>query len=160
MTLSELCQLFEYNEWANRTLMCAANDLSREELMREMGASFGSVRTTLLHIVSGEWRWLQFWLGRPYERDFLLSDYTTVDALEALRVEVERELRNFVAGLTDEDLTRRHQVRGGEQPLLHTLQHILHHSTYHRGQVVTLLRQLGRTPPSTDFLVFVTGRPG
>ena len=40
-------------------------------------------------------------------------------------------------------------------PLVHAMQHVVNHSSYHRGQIVTLLRQLGHTPPPTDFLVFL-----
>ena len=159
MTVSEVRLLFEYNDWANRSLVDAAARLSAELFVRELGASFGSVRGTLLHIVVGEWRWLQFWLNRPYERDFPPAEYPTADALERFRVDVVEARRPFVADLNEDDLRRPRLVRGRERPLVDTLQHLLSHSTYHRGQVATLLRQLGQTPPTTDFLVFLGEQP-
>ena len=32
--------------------------------------------------------------------------------------------------------------------------HFINHSSYHRGQIVTFLRQLGATPPSTDLILY------
>ena len=66
-------------------------------------------------------------------------------------------MREYVAGLTDEALERPMTVvstRGQERtyPLHHMIQHLLHHQTYHRGQVTALFRQLGVQPPKVDFL--------
>ena len=41
------------------------------------------------------------------------------------------------------------------RPLGETLVHIVNHGTYHRGQVATLLRQLGKIPASTDYLLYL-----
>ena len=148
------------NDWANRSLTGAAARLSAELFVRELGASFGSVRGTLLHIVVGEWRWLQFWRDKPYERDFPPADYPTADALEAFRAEVVEAQRRFVAASVDRRRSAPTAPRAWpDRPLADTLQHLLSHSTYHRGQVATLLRQLGQTPPTTDFLVFLGEQP-
>ncbi len=107
----------------------------------------------------GEWRWLQFWLDRSHERSFRPEDHPAAGPIEAFRAEVADAQRQFLDTLTDEDLQRLRTVRGRERPLADTIQHVLSHSTYHCGQVVTLLRQLGQTPPCADSLVFLTGRP-
>lgn len=44
------------------------------------------------------------------------------------------------------------------EPLYQQIQHVFFHSMYHRGQVVTLLRQLGQTPPRTDLIAFYRER--
>ena len=69
-------------------------------------------------------------------------------------VETERAL--FLAQLTDADLERVVSYRGSDgqafsHPLGHLMRHVVNHSTYHRGQLATLLRQMGHTPPNTDF---------
>jgi uncharacterized damage-inducible protein DinB len=73
--------------------------------------------------------------------------------------EIEDDRARFVGGLGDADLDRLFAFRrlngeAGSLPLGHILQHIVNHSTYHRGQIATLLRQLGLTPMSTDLLFF------
>lgn len=57
---------------------------------------------------------------------------------------------------TFEPVAAPRSVRGYEYALGELIQHLLNHSTYHRGQVALLLRQLGQSPPATDFRLFLT----
>ena len=156
MDLPHVRTMFAYNWWANCRFMAAARLLTPDVFTRDAGSSFGSIRGTLLHIMAGEWKWLQFWLGRPYDEDFRSEDYPDVEVLEARWRVIRADQRRFVDALTADRLESRSVVRGTERPLRDTLQHLLSHSAYHRGQVATLLRQSGSVPPTTDFLVFLT----
>jgi uncharacterized damage-inducible protein DinB len=87
------------------------------------------------------------------------ADFPTAAAVRARWADLEREQAEFVASLTGESLRRvvRYvNLRGAaySYPLWQMMHHVVNHSTYHRGQVVTMLRQLGATQPSTDFLIF------
>jgi uncharacterized damage-inducible protein DinB len=155
MNADDARRLFAFNRWANRRLLDATRPVVPEDFSRDLGSSFESIGGTLLHIMAGEWRWLQFWLGRSYDRQFQPEDYPSVAALEAGWATVWSEQEPFVAGLTEERLRSTSIVRGAERPLSDTIQHLLNHSSYHRGQVVTLLRQVGYTPPAMDFLVYL-----
>jgi uncharacterized damage-inducible protein DinB len=145
-----------YDRWANRRLLQAAGALSPEAFSKDLGASFGSVRGTLLHILRGEWGWLHYWRDGTFVREFPIDEFATVAALEASWSELEQAQRTFAAGLTDEDLLGPRMVDEYTYALGDLIHHLLNHSTYHRGQVVVLLRQLGRTPPATDFRLFLT----
>jgi uncharacterized damage-inducible protein DinB len=155
MTPEDARLLFAYNRWANQRLLDAARAVAPKDFSLDRHSSFGSIQGTLLHIIAGEWRWLQNWLGKPYDVEFRPEDYPDVAALEARWKVIVSDQQKFVDGLTDERLQARSVVRGVERPLARTLHHVLHHSSYHRGQVSTLLRQAGQTPPSIDFLVFL-----
>lgn len=73
--------------------------------------------------------------------------------------EVEKEQIAFVNELSDESLKRMLPFRSTEVPLAHLMLHMANHSTYHRGQVSLMMRQLGAGPVATDFHVFlVEGR--
>jgi uncharacterized damage-inducible protein DinB len=80
-------------------------------------------------------------------------------SLRARWDEVEREQADFVKGVSDESLaevigyvnTRSEEWR---YPLWQMMQHVANHSTYHRGQAATMLRQLGKEPAPTDLLIF------
>jgi uncharacterized damage-inducible protein DinB len=81
-------------------------------------------------------------------------------ALESQWSAVEREQDTFLDNLTDELLTGRvsyENLQGvrWEYSLAEMMQHVVNHSSYHRGQVAVLLRQLGQTPLATDFLLFL-----
>ena len=61
MTKDDVQLLYEYDRWANNRVLRAASALSDEQLTRDLGGSFRSVRDALVHIVSGEWGWLTYW---------------------------------------------------------------------------------------------------
>jgi len=149
---------FAFNDWANRRVLDAARSVVPADFTRDLRTSFGSIHGTLVHIMAGEWRWLRFWRGQSYDREFRPEDYQSVATLETAWEEVASVWRRLVTGLTDDQLQTRAMVRGAERPLVQTLQHVLNHSSHHRGQATTLLRQVGQLPPSIDFLVFLTDR--
>ena len=159
MTTDEVLELLAYNAWANRKIFDAAEGLSEEQYSRDLKSSHGGIHGTLAHIVWAEQLWLHRWLARtnpavPQGRD--LRDLAAVRARwEA--VEVERGA--FLGGLTAAQLEETRVVKpttGGEyvHTLAQMLRHAIDHSTYHRGQVVTLLRQVGAVPPNTGLIVF------
>lgn len=158
MNTEDVRTLLAYNQWANQRLVRAAGTLQTQELTRDLGASFGSVKGTLVHILGGEWHWLRLFHGKPAGKLPAAEDFADAAALADAFPSLEREQREFVDSLTDDLLGGQRNVRGRDYTLAHLLQHVLNHSTYHRGQVSTLLRQLGYSPPATDFRVFLDER--
>lgn len=163
MTLEHIRLLYEYNYWANHRVLDACSALAEEQLTRDLGSSFRSVRDTLAHIMGAEWIWLERWQGRSPAALPAATDFPTLASLRARWAEIERELVGFVAKLTPEALAgvRRYRTTEGKeqgQPLWQMLQHLANHGTYHRGQIVTLLRQLGAKPVATDLIAFYRQR--
>lgn len=156
MNTNDVRTLFTYNNWANRRILAACSKLAAAEFGRDLGASFGSVRGTLVHILWGEKRWLRFWLDGSLISDPPLEDFPDTVALEKSWSSLEQDRQAFAAELSEERLQARLTVRGQHFTLGELIQHILNHSTYHRGQVVLLLRQLGHTPPATDYRLFLS----
>jgi uncharacterized damage-inducible protein DinB len=150
---------FRYNSWANSRGFEAISHLSADEFVKDLGSSYPSVRDTLLHIVWAEWIWLQRWKGVSPQTVFQAIDFPTLDALRARWSEVEAEQRAFLAAVTNERLStvlRYVNLQGQtwEYPLWRQMYHVVNHSTYHRGQLSTMLRQLGARAVPTDLLVF------
>jgi len=131
-------------------------------LHRDLAVSYRSIFGTLQHILWAEWRWLGRWLMRALAgRDPL--ECRDLVALRARWTEIEREQLEFLQRLTAADLGR--PISYDNPPgtrwtyeLRHMLQHLVNHSTYHRGQVAAMLRQLDTAPPATDFLVYLDER--
>ena len=146
---------FAYNKWVNHRLLEAAARLTTESFTKDLNASFGSLRGTLSHMLWGECWWLRFWQDGSLAND-LPKEFPTFEALNARWAQLEQEQESFVAGLTEEQLAAPRRVRDYEYTLGELLHHLLNHSTYYRGQVALLLRQLGETPPATDFRLFLT----
>jgi len=156
--LNEILELFAYNAWANRTIFDAAAQLPDEQYFRDLKSSYGGVHGTLAHIVWAEHLWLNRWLIRPNPAP-QGKDLPTLGAVRARWEEVEVERGGLLAGVTDARLEETRVVKpssGGEY--VHTFRqmfrHLINHSSYHRGQIVTFLRQPGATPPSTDLILF------
>ncbi|MGH7474909.1 MAG: DinB family protein [Longimicrobiales bacterium] len=155
--LEEIRQLYAYNRWANAEILTAGCALPADAYARDLGSSFPSVRDTLVHILGAEWVWLCRWQGsspRSLPEDWAAS---TQQELTARWAQVEADQTHFLAGLTEQrldDVIAYTNFAGTalESPLWQMLRHVVNHSTYHRGQVVTMLRQLGFAPPSTDLI--------
>jgi uncharacterized damage-inducible protein DinB len=160
MTTDEVRELFAYTGWANALVFEAAAELSAEQLRHSVASSFPSVGGTLAHIVGAEWVWLRRWQG---ESPGGLPEWLAKPDLAELRnrlSSVEEEREGLVVSLSDADLHRvvPYRTLSGQpfsDPLGSLMRHVVNHSTYHRGQVATQLRQLGFKPPSTDLIFFL-----
>lgn len=159
MDLAEVRELFAYNAWANRVFFDALGAVPSAAYLRDLKSSHGGLHGTLCHIVWTEELWLARWLTRPGPAVAQGKDLATLAAARARWERVEAERGAFLAALSEQRLADTVVVKpttGGE--FLHTFRqmfrHVVDHSSYHRGQLVTLLRQLGVTPPNTGLIVY------
>jgi uncharacterized damage-inducible protein DinB len=121
------------------------------------------VRDTLAHILTAEWLWLRRWLGESPAAGLRPAEFSTVASLRERFARIDDERGRFLGGVPEEGLGRffsYKDMQGVERrlPLVASLQHVVNHGTYHRGQVTTLLRQLGAQPVSTDLSRFYMER--
>ncbi|MGH7404469.1 MAG: DinB family protein [Candidatus Methylomirabilales bacterium] len=159
MTRQDIFILYDYNGWANARILSAAESLSPAEFLRDLGNSFPSVRDTLAHILGAESIWLRRWLGESPTGLLPATEFSAVASLRDRFAAVERERRTFLEGLTEDHLSQplAYQDTAGRAhtlPLVYSLQHVVNHGTYHRGQVTTMLRLLGAKPVATDLSRF------
>ena len=68
MTRDEIQMLYRYNAWANARILDTSARLSPEQLLASCGASFDSVRDTLVHTLGAQWLYLERWQGRSPDR--------------------------------------------------------------------------------------------
>ena len=133
--------------------------LTLEEFTRDLGNSYPSVRDTLTHLVWAEWIWLQRWKGTSPQHRFDSAEFPDVNALNTRWVALKTEQRAVIESITAARLGAvveyvNMQGQTWRYRLWRQMYHVVNHSTYHRGQLTTMLRQLGRVPVPTDFLVF------
>ncbi len=164
MDLATIKDLYDFNRWANARVLTAASQLSSEQFLRDLGSSFRSIRDTLTHILAAEWIWLERWNGRSPRSMPGGWEFQTVKALTAEWERVEHHQKEFINRLTEEQLQAIVQyvnIKGETwaYPLWQQLVHVVNHSTYHRGQITTMLRQVAAEPVATDFLVFFDQKP-
>jgi uncharacterized damage-inducible protein DinB len=155
--------LFQYNQWANRKILDACAALSPEQFTKDLGTSFQSVRGTLAHIYGAEWVWQERIGGRWHPNLPAASDFPDCAFVRAKLEEKDRELIDYVSKLTPAEIDSVLQYKNldGKEfssPIWQILHQLSNHGTYHRGQIVTLLRQLGAKGVSTDVIGFYRER--
>lgn len=168
--LQQFRRFAQYNTWFNSRLYEVVASLAEEERQRDLGAFFGSIHRTLSHILLTD----RMWLGRiskhPHgfrslEKTPLVFEieslaqvlYPSFSDLAVQRRETDTAIEAWVAELTPEVLESdlsyaRSTGQAMVAPFWHVVAHLFNHQTHHRGQVTTLLSQLGRDPGSTDFM--------
>jgi uncharacterized damage-inducible protein DinB len=151
--------LYDYTRWADGRMFDAVSRLSPEQWTRDLGSSLKSARDTVVHIVSAQWIWLSRWKGESPKGMWNAADYPTPGSIREKSEALAKDLAAFVAEQTEESLVKPLAYRNlkGDPfsyPLGQLMLHTVNHSTYHRGQVTTLLRQLGAQPVSTDIVVY------
>lgn len=159
MDLNDIGELYAYNRWANQRTLNASAQLKGESFVRPMGSSFSSVRDTLTHILAAEWIWIERWHGRFPTSMLDPRDFPDLTTIRHRWEAVEGDYRHFIQALTLERLQQElvYINRSGERysyPLWQQMTHVVNHSSYHRGQITTLLRQLAAQAVSTDFLTY------
>lgn len=160
--LDDIAELLAYNRWAHDRFLDVIESLDPETVEREIESSFSSIRATLAHMVGAERTWVARWESGEGHLPDTWDELSVVELREELRgVKLRQDA--FLTTLDDGDLTREvhYRDRAGNphtSSIRHMLMHVVNHATYHRGQLVTLLRQVGAVPPSTDFIRY-TRRP-
>ena len=151
--------LYDYTRWADARMIEAVAKLAPEPWTKDLGSSLKSVRDTVAHIASAQWIWLSRWKGETPKGMWTAADYPTPASIREKSEALAKDLAAFVAEQTEESVAKPLSYRNlkGEPmsfPLGHLMLHMANHSTYHRGQVTTLVRQLGAQPISTDFVLY------
>ncbi len=160
MTLQEIHTLYEYNYWAKRRILGVVEQLTPGQYAQDLHSSHGGIQGTLVHIMGAEELWLNRWKGAPTGGLPRPEEFPTFAALSDHWDMVEHSVLGFCHMLkSDSDAARvisYKDTKGNShaQVLGHLMQHLVNHSTYHRGQVVTMLRQLGVKPVGTDLVNF------
>ncbi len=160
MDLTDIRRLYAYTDWANDRILGAIQGLSEEQFTRALVSSFPSIRDTLSHIASAEWIWLRRWMG---ESPLIPPEWMNAQSFALLSDQMHRissDREGYLAGLAADAIgsTLHYRSIKGDpfaMPLEQTLIHCANHSTYHRGQLVTMLRQVGAAAPATDYTLFI-----
>jgi uncharacterized damage-inducible protein DinB len=160
MTLDDLRTLLDYHYWARDRLLEALETVPSDQFMRDLGSSFKSIRDTAAHLYGAEWAWYQRWHGEFPTELPAAANFPNVATIRRAWTEHEKKMRAFLEGLGEAGITRVFEYkstdgRPGAMQFWQMLQHIVNHGSYHRGQVTTMLRQLGLQPAKPmDLIAF------
>ena len=155
-------QLTSYNAWANENAINWLLEINDRQWLQVVSSSFNSVRQTALHITSAERIWTEFWQDAP-NPGFLSAEFSgNKEDLIQIWKRASTDINTLVEHWPESEWLRqiKFQTPRGKAmsvPFRDTVAHVVNHSTYHRGQLVNVLRQVGFTNfSSTDLANFVS----
>ena len=158
-------KLFEqyaaYNLLANQRVCEVINNLPDEKINAEIISSFNSLYKTLMHLWDVESVWWQrmrlaeqqVWPGKTFNGSLMELCNNLVAQSKQWKEWVDMATE---AALKHEFIYKNSKKDQFKQPVYEMLLHLFNHQTYHRGQLITMLRQSGETNiPNTDLIAFL-----
>jgi len=148
-----------YNLWAHNRVVDFLRKLKPGEPDQEITSSFSSIRKTVFHVYGAQVLWLRRLEGTSpaaFPAYDSLDFNATLDGL----LETSAKLFNLAECSTEESLQKpvTYKNLAGQQytnPVSEILMHVINHGSYHRGQILTMLRQLGYTELfDSDYIVY------
>lgn len=148
----------EYSQWATQKILEACAEVYDEDLRRDVGASHSSILDTLRHMYYAD----RVWLARLEGRTINFADEgegPVLAELTSVWPAVLKDFRDYAERLAEDEANENFSyknLQGAEKTLTRAqaILHVVNHATLHRGQIVSMLRQLGRTPPGTDLVFY------
>ena len=154
--VNDLLALLDYTAWATARLLAALAPMTPEELDRDLHSSHGGLAGTLAHLYGADVIWTARLCSRPAIAFSDLPDLPALDMLEVQWAALQSGQRAFVVRLNAEQTVAYANLKGELQlsTVGQIVRHIVNHGAYHRGQIVTMLRQLGHAAPNTDLIAY------
>lgn len=149
-----------YNLWANKRVCDFLLQVEDERLNREIGSSFSSIRKTCAHVLGAETIWVMRLHGTSLSSAPSEYERMTINEIAKLWYQKSQEIINYIESKTENELIQMlpYKNLAGQRftnSIRDIMQHIFNHGTYHRGQIITMLRQSGYTKLfPTDYIVF------
>lgn len=159
MRTPDLRRMIAYLDWANDVTLQAVADLAEDVLTADVGASFGSILGTLRHMEWAERLWFERWVrgvdpvgyAPPSDLPGLTASW------RALAGERRAWVDALAADAAEGAVVYAHPADGPQRAVLGDLvQHAVDHATFHRGQVIGMMRQAGIAPPATSLRRFLS----
>ena len=165
MQLKDYLQnLYDYNYWANKHYLAVAESLTEEQLFRKQGHSWDSVHAVLVHMMNSERMWPQRWRGE--QASFLdPKDFASIASVRVYWVDIEKNMRTFIAGQTEESLQRdvTYTNPKGETftlPLWQMAVQPPNHNTHHRGELAAMFAMMSVPHPEEEIVQYFLVKSG
>jgi uncharacterized damage-inducible protein DinB len=154
--MNDLVDWLSYHRWATERTLEATQKLSPEQFTQTIPSSFPGVRDTLVHTFGADRAWLGRISGQAPDRANP-TDFPTIESLHEVWLPVLDAWPNRVLEIGDRATTISYKAFNGDpytSSLADIIRQVVNHGTYHRGQITTMLRQLGAETINTDFIAY------
>jgi len=164
MEIDEIITLFDYNCWATEKILISTSELSVDQFTGKISCSHGSLRGTLVHILSAERIWrLRCREGTSPSQFIDENLYPDPASLRSPFVEEQSQMRRYLMLLDGSKLhsTIEYRTTKGaacKNTLWHLILHLFNHGTHHRSEAAEILSRYGRSPGDLDFILYLRNR--
>lgn len=146
----------QYNHWMNQKLYAICAEIPDSKRKEDLGAFFKSIHGTLNHLLFGDRAWIGRFIGEPFTAKIGDDLYEDFNELVVQREITDLQIIEWSKNLSSEWLHQDFKYISGVDgktrilPAWVLVTHMFNHQTHHRGQLTTLLSQLGYNPGVTD----------
>jgi uncharacterized damage-inducible protein DinB len=151
--------LARYNQWMNEKLYQVCAEIPDQKRKEDLGAFFQSIHGTLNHLLYGDKAWMGRFTGHPYSITVIGQNlYDNFEELREERIKTDQDIIEWSNSLSVEwlespfEYTSNIDQKTRVLPTWILVTHLFNHQTHHRGQLTTLIKQLGYEPGITDLL--------
>lgn len=149
----------EFMKWADNILLSAVQQVPQDQLILDRHNSFNSLFDTINHIYLAELIWLRKVTVNPNIQMNQLPTPANLTELAAAWPDVHQQWTNWARPRSSDQWAEELHFQSrilGQAHLTYSqiVLHVVNHGSYHRGQLTTMLRQAGITPPGTDLSLF------
>jgi len=155
--MRHILSFYRYNSDVRKKYLAAIEKLPWEEVVRERGASFSSIRNVFLHILNAHRYWFQYGIRDDLKeyRSVNPDEFNSVKDLRKYNQEVDSRVMSLVESLQEEDLSRIYSIRMEDRTVETTMETVLMHmieeELQHRGEINCLFWQQNIDPPITSY---------
>ena len=157
--LEKLKFLFDYCWWVTQKILDTLGQLSPDQMNKDLGGSYHSIQETIIHIMWVELLFVRRWQGISTEDIKTPPIIDNVNEIKSRWLDIQRERTMFLEELEESKLDQKIDYLNtkGQNVNIELWKSIfqsINHSTLHRGQIIGKIRQIGKNPPATDFIIF------
>ena len=160
MNKQDILVFYQYNQWANAKILNSAANVTQEQYLAAASFPHSGLRGTLVHALFAEWIWRNRWKGTSPAHRLKPEDFPTIESLHIRWLEEEKQLMDFVEGVTGEQLNRTFSYTNTSgkpftKILWQAMAHVVNHGTQHRTEAAVILTDFGHSPGDIDLIYFL-----
>ena len=165
--LQHIVNFYRYNSYARKKYLDAIEKLPWEEVVKDRGASFQSIRNVFLHILNAYRFWFQFGITDNMKNYHRLDpdSYKNIDDLRRCEREVDSMVMSVLESLQEKDLSRVCVIHSDDETRYETrhetmesiLIHMIEEELQHRGEINCMLWQQDIDPPIVGYHAWSKG---
>lgn len=160
LSLDLLNTFYAYQRWTTQRILDTAENLTPEQFTAKVGASFDSVRDTLVHVMIVERNWIHRCREVPMPRQAEFQEFPTLASIRQAWAGIEADTQAYLATIDEAMLSYvveyiNSQGQQSAYPIWQMLLHQANHAQQHRSEVAVMLTQFGHSPNGLDLLVYL-----